>query len=249
MICAYCFNCKQPYLRMALNSIRMLKKHSNCQIILLIIGEVHPCLLDLGCEIIECKAVHGEGPFPLNKTHLNKIQTDQLLFIDSDTFISGDIQPIFDEYLEYDIVGCENKWCYGQGFDPKWTKPLNGGFLLFNHGAHHRIFNDFFSECNNLFDTHVGKWLQENKNMWTLDEFAISWRADRLGMNVGYFKPEHAHTLCYKEDFSKIKETLVFHSYSKQWQRAKNILEDAGVKIKPRLVSPPQQTSGSFIYI
>lgn len=249
MICAYCFNCKQPYLRMAINSIQMLKKHSNCRIILLIIGEVDPYLQSLDCEIIQCKPIHGEGPFPLNKAHLAKIKTDQVLFIDSDTFISGDIQPIFDEYLEYDIVGCENKWCYGQGFNPKWAKPLNGGFLLFNHGAHQRIFNDFFAECNSLLDTHIGNWLQTQKQMWTLDEFAISWRANRLGMNTGYFKSEHACTLCYKEDFAKIENTLVFHTYSKQWQKAKNIIDGRGLRMKLKLIFPQPHATVPIICI
>ena len=219
-----------------MTSISMLRQHSQLPIIALLIDSTpEPTFLDF-CNrhhvniMLRNWHILDSSIFPSNKIYLKDIQADSVLFLDCDTLIFGDVNPIFEAHQE-DFVACENDWAYGQkyqlSFLPHGMKPYNSGVMLFNGGSHLNIFNNFESNYLELKTggTPLGQWLVESGNRWTIDEFTISQVVARLNLRNEYFKREHCHNIKWQQDFERMRESIVFHTYTRQWKEAVRLLK------------------------
>lgn len=199
---------------MATHSITMLRKHNqNIKVVCLCIEDLE---LPEHLNIEKIRVKNLGDFFFTNKEHLSDLNYEEVLYIDSDTFIFGDIEKVF-EY-DADFVGCENNWCYSQGFN--LFRPANGGVLLFKNKAHNKIYANF---TNRLFsmglnDPDLDYWIRKTKNEWTREEFLASQLALDLGLKTDFFKPEHCRLLQWTEDFLRMKESIIFHTFTPQWE-------------------------------
>lgn len=210
----YILNNKPLYLKMALNSIKMLQTHSpNIKI--------KAILIDSDIEIAGCEIIHRpwylpeKKYFPLNKYWLHEFEEDEILYLDVDTFINGDVSSLFHKYNN-DFTACENAWVWAKGWKAEFleAKPWNSGVILFKNGYHRKLSKQLPEMCEEVLGTLLGQWMQET-NPWVVEEMATSVLAAKG--KSGYFRETDAYNIRRKEDVACFRETLIFHSYTQQW--------------------------------
>lgn len=239
-ICVYCVNNKliygkELYVEMAMNSIVMLKKHSNIPVCVIFIGEPPNNFVSF-CDINDVKIICKEWMpgfenfFLANKSYVGEIDCESVLFIDSDTFIFDAVDRLFDAYDSVDFVGIENRWAYFENyrldFLNKCMRPFNSGIMLFNNYSQKKIFSNFKSNLNGLWagDNLLGEWLLSKNRKWTSEEFAISKGVADLELKVAYFPKEHCYNVQWERDFKTMNESIIFHSFAQQWEMCKRMV-------------------------
>lgn len=228
--CVYCLNDIEKYCKMFFNSVLMLRKHSNIPIKVIFIGSPSVKFVEFcsfyGVEIIEKKLIQDGSYFPINKKYIGELPGESLLFIDCDTFINGNVEKIFEFYSDYDFVACCNYWVYGFNYDNSYLKnsikPFNSGVMLFNNGFQNRIYEKFDENYHKIKTKNnpLGKWLFESGNGWTIEEFTVSKCVADLEIKTNYFERNHCYNIRCPNDFRRISESIIFHSYTKQWPEA-----------------------------
>jgi hypothetical protein len=168
-------------------------------------------------QIITRKIDHGY--FLSNKHHIKECDEDQILFIDSDTFIFGDVDEIFEKYKKFNFVGCKNKWVQGKGWNfLNGFLPFNGGVQLYNNSSHKEILRKMPESCDRLGDD-LKKWLDEGGMSWNREEMAISKIVIEDKYSFEYFKKEDCMIPLFENDLKDIKKTIIFHSFTSLWER------------------------------
>ena len=142
--CVYLTNEHPGYMKMAINSMRMLRKHNadlpvRCVFIRDHCSQTMPrdnisestlsgnseLFLEMcrnsNVEVWERPPLMFRGEekfFHINRMYLNDMQEESLLYIDADTFIFGDVTTIFDDYSDVEFAACPANWAMGR----KWKK-------------------------------------------------------------------------------------------------------------------------------
>lgn len=229
--CVYLLNNNPNYIKMACHSISMLRQHNDAIKVICLCLDNFDLPEELNVEKI--KVDNLDNFFFSNKQHLGHLDYESILYIDSDTFIFGDVEKVFD--YDADFVGCENSWCYGQGFD--LFKPTNGGLLLFKNGSNKEIYKDFNYKLKNMnFDyPKLNEWIIKTNNEWTREEFLTSQIVEDLKINRCFFNKSHCHTLMWKQDFETMKESIIFHTFTNQWKTGLFYSQKQKPKIFPHL--------------
>lgn len=212
--CVYLLNNKTPYIDMASYSISMLRKHNtSIKIVCLCVGEID---LPFEAEKIQVENLMPNF-FLANKQHIGIVDYEEVLFIDCDTFIFGDVEKLFD--YDYDFVGCQNNWAYFKGFN--LFKPTNSGVMLFKNNAHKKILYKFSKKLKTMDVDYpeLDAWLK-NTNEWVREEFLISQIANDLSIKSTFFKDEDVRMLQWNEDFERMHKSIIFHSFTQQWETA-----------------------------
>jgi hypothetical protein len=221
-IVVYILNNNTFYLKMAINSISMLRKHNNKIKILCLATEAIKIPENLNVEIKIIKNI-DENYFPSNKTHLLNVEHSSVLYLDCDTFIFDDIKKIFNNCSK-DFYGNENNWTYSLGFNK--FKPFNSGVLLFNNYSHKKIYEDFKFKLINFkkFYPDVCDWMDNIKNHWVRDEFLLSSVVYEDKISCDFFEKKYVKITEKSQDF---KDTIVFHSFASNWNIINNSLNQA----------------------
>ncbi len=206
------------------NSISMVRKYNKeIKIKVISVGSSVE-INDDNLEVI-VKPDNNVYPFPLNKIHLREIQDESVLFLDCDTFIFDNVEEIYQEYQEYDFVACEDDWAYHKGYKLEFltnkTKPFNSGVMFFNNYSHQKIYENLDKITNSLKITNPEFWNWLTKFQWTMDEFVLTKIIDDLQLKHVYFQRKFAYNIKWKEDFDKMSESIIFHSYTNQWEKAR----------------------------
>jgi|GEM_PF-3102866 len=236
----YILNGNLNFHKMALNSIKMLRKfNKNIRILCFCTYDETTFPEDLMVETRYIKSIDPEY-FPANKQYLSDLDFDSVFYIDSDTFIFDDIEKIINIYPE-DLVGCENKWCYSMNFD--LFNPINSGVLLFRNGSNKKIYKDFNDKLENIRELYPDLWMWLDKNnKWVREEFLMSQIVHDNKINKNYFKRNHVKIPETISDFEHMDQ-IIFHTYSHNWSRLlkyKNIKRKVfkpNMKIKPYIFS------------
>lgn len=236
-ICVYLVNNQADYLKMVKNSVLTYVKHNKIPVKVIHIDRPDETFKTFcfshNIEIIQKSNLFSDF-FLANKYYLGDLNHSSILFLDGDTFVFGNVEKIFNFYENYDFVACENSWAYHQGYQLDFMKykPFNGGIQLFNNFSHQKIFPNFLKTLSELLngETNLGKWLQSSNNRWTAEEFTISRLVSDL--NCAYFEREFCYNIKYEEDFHRMKESIVFHSYKNQWNRCCRILNHKTISTK-----------------
>ena len=106
------------------------------------------------------------GFHPLQRIAFSLVEDDQILLMDADTFVFGDVAPFFDALKYHDVIVDMNAWGHWGGRIPykdKKMEAFNSGVVLFNKG----ILQEYGRQVYDLslkikYDNHpVGKWLTE----------------------------------------------------------------------------------------
>lgn len=222
----YLLNDDVKYVQMGLNSLKMLREHNPNIKVKIIFIEGRGCLAELfeeyDVEIIQRHWFQPEKQyFPLNKYWLHDLPDEEILYLDVDTFVNGDVAELFRKY-EADVTACHNAWVWGQGWQKdflfKQSKPWNSGVILFKNFSHQKICKLLPETCDELLknDTSLSQWLLAT-NQWVREEMAFSMIVANSKMRTAYFKKFDAYNIQNKSDVLGFRDSIVFHSYTPQW--------------------------------
>lgn len=221
-------------------SIAGLRKHSNVPVKVIFLDTDNDCSDEFqsfcdryDVEIIRKKWIEcdvGErNLFQINKAHLVDVEEDEMLFIDSDTFIFGDVESIFDKYGSFDMVACKNLWVK-EGWEPRYLKkihPINSGVMYWK-----RKWAKLASEALPI----LCKEIRERKHpiseyLYFLDErcfhreeFAYNLFIDQQDIQHSYFEKEDVHNLLWESEIEDSRNSIILHSYTSQWKKVYNAL-------------------------
>lgn len=240
----YCVNDKPLYVQMALNSIRMLRKYNQSIPVKLFYISDQPAsqeFADLNVEVLIRPWYMPEYEyFSVNKAHLRELPEDSVLYLDADTFIFGDVGELFDRYRT-DFTAVENSWVYSQGWNedflPNKVKPFNAGVQLFHGGYHRTMFErlpDAFVRMTKE-ESPLASWVRAYHNGCLREEFACCViAAESEGIRYEYFKKPDVYNIQRKEDVPGCHESIIFHSYTKQWEMVNKWLQTRRKVVWPR---------------
>lgn len=266
MLITYCVNDRPFYMFMALNSLKMLRQHSNLPVHLTFIPGCQHSQAECGCfcsteeffqecanlgvtiDVQPYRQVSGEeNYFPINKTYLSQLDAERVLFVDVDTFIFGDVASLFDKYSDVDVCACRNRWVVGKRFDNRFltTKrdvaPFNSGIMLFNNGWHHRRFDQWGNLVRELREgnSELSRWMHEQGCIWNREEMAISQMIADSEATYRYFDEVDAYNVFWPKDLEEVSEHLVAHVYTENWKKVYNKLRGTTTdkKIRARFFS------------
>lgn len=225
-VIVYILNNKSFYLKMFINSVRMLRKYNNKIKVLCLTTNDFAIPQDLNVEIQPIKNL-DENYFPSNKAHLLNLEYKSIIYLDCDTFIFDDIEKIFNECTK-DFYGSENTWAYNLGFNK--FKPFNSGVLLFRNYSNKKIYEDFNFKIKNFKKLYpeLNKWMNEINNHWIKDEFLISSTVFENKISSDFFQKKYVKII---EKPLDINNTIVFHSFTNNWSIVNNIVNKNNIKI------------------
>ena len=156
--------------------------------------------------------------FFINRIHFASSTEDSVLHIDGDTFIWGDIEPLFDLYTEAEMAVPRSQWikqrfsCKSIGRD---IDPFNAGVMLFNKGLCKKWAEDLLPY---LRKTYTAPWFDIKKLAW--EEMATNWWAIDNVQNIQYFKDTQCFPLRDPNDLNDLCKSLIIHTYVSQWEQA-----------------------------
>lgn len=164
--------------------------------------------------------------FPINKAHMRDITDDEVLFIDTDTFIFSNVEEIFEKYSEFDMVACENKWV-DAGWNDSYLKikPMNSGVMYWKGDWMRAAANAMPEICITLKNKEypLSDYLyQIDEGCWNREEFAYSIFVGENGLNHSYFDREDVHNLLWESEIEDARKSTVLHSYAAQWRKVYN---------------------------
>lgn len=228
-VVVYILNNKNNYLKMATNSISMLRKYNKNIKIICLTTEPIPFPKHLNVEIILINGI-DENYFPSNKVYISHIEYSSVLYIDVDTFIFDDVEKVFDNY-DFDFCGCENKWAYKLNF--KEFKPINSGILLFKNYSHKRIYEDFNFKLKNINKLYpkLNSWIKETNNSWVKEEFLMSAVIHEEKIPFSFFDKNHVKLIEESKDIENPDSTIIFHSFANNWEIVRKKINKKNIKI------------------
>jgi hypothetical protein len=237
---AYLVNENPLYLKMCLNSLGMLRDHNRKIIVRVILIRDHTnetyvetfvnqCL-KLGVEVMEripLAIVGEENFFHVNRKYLSEIPENDILYTDSDTFIFGDIETIFENHKEVDFAACEAQWSFQKGyrrdFVDKNIGPFSSGLMLWNHGTVRDwcdMIPRYFAEFRRN-ESPLANWLHElHPDCLLREEFSVTQHVSRSDLTHSFISAKECHLIQSLGCIDQIGESLIFHSYTPHWRRA-----------------------------
>lgn len=257
--CIYLVNNKHLYMKMAMVSISGLRKFSNLPVKVFFLKTESESEDDFirFCNNHNVNVVRKEwfdyrseelSYFLINKAHLKDVEDDEVLFIDTDTFIFGKVDEIFDRYGEYDVVACENKWV-DQGWKDSYLrmKPMNSGVMYWK-GDWLRTASEIMPTiCEGLKNKQypLSEYLYSiDEQCWHREEFSYSIFIDRQrDIRYNYFDRQHVHNLLWESEIEAAQQSIILHSYTSQWKRVYNyVYGPTRKKISKKLLTRKHKT-------
>lgn len=181
-----------------------------------------------------------EGYICINRVYFQMMTEDELLYIDSDTFVFGDVGKLFDT-CQTDFAACPARWVSVRGY-PNTLKifPFCGGVHLWRNGKHRQWASALPEISKELRERRhpVSEWLyQIDAKCYNREEFTIPIFLERTGLSYQYFQRDEVMLLETEADFDNIQNsTVIFHCYTGQWTRVMDLL----VPKKRRVFFRPQ---------
>ena len=160
------------------------------------------------------------GFTPAQRSLYQRVDGDDVLILDADTFVLDDIQPIFER--EEDVVADKNEWFSVIGQPPiDGVKPYNSGVVLYRRGlirdygaALHGLLSEIMSDSSRM-----GQWLSklefvlEHKEpkKRCKEELAFCMWVERSNAINDCFKSHEVQTTRYHGN------TRIFHTMTQHW--------------------------------
>ena len=195
--------------------------------------------IDMGDEKGYCSA---------QRKFLTDASEEKTLLLDADTFVFGNINPLFDLLNEYDFVADKN--CFGERYSMTYKgvtmRPFNSGVVLWNKGLLKDYAGKVFDLCCDLKNGkhELSSWLYQvtmNKNEppQGREELACSIFVLDKNLKYKYFSKQQVQTNTFYGD------CLIYHTLTQNWMdayfRFKDIIDNSQTtqkKIKLSLLKP-----------
>jgi hypothetical protein len=246
--CVYLVNEHPFYMRELINSIKMLREYNsaipvklflildsanqtlmrkNMSSVNLTTDELRKAMDQFNIEVIEKEpfiSPGDEGYFVINRTYLQELKEDHIFHIDADTFIFGDIEPLFEKYQDVDFAACESEWMKSTS---TWTNEYTKGINPFNSGVmfwknEHLVkwakkLPSFLKELKNK-EHPSSKWLYEVCDKANnREELSVSLYVAENNLSHKYISSKDCFTAINESSFQFLGKTLIFHPFTDQW--------------------------------
>jgi hypothetical protein len=156
---------------------------------------------------------------PAQRKEFSRVEGEEVLFLDADTFVLGELGPLFSS--PHDVMADRNTWTSFSGTDLDGTKSFNSGVVLFKKGLHREYGDSLHRLLARTRDdgTRDGRWMREAERYWSergysgvrtgREELAFClWATER---DSGQFGDREVQTINYRHP------TRVFHTMTPYW--------------------------------
>lgn len=196
-------------------------------------------LTALGVEII-FKKPHPCAPnfVHANRMYIEELEEPNVFFIDSDTFILRDIQPIFDKYEDNELTTLTAPWIkrvnnYEQ-ISSKYFGSLDpfAGCLLFFRNHKSKVWaRSVIPKINEIVtNSELLEWMNKENLFLIREEVALLEIIHSNNLKTGYFEVSD----CCQVDDPQVNSSRVVHTFSPFWQETyKNIFKTEILPIRP----------------
>lgn len=182
-------------------------------------------------KVVQLPELHlpgEEGYTCMHRTYFQTLMEDEVLYIDSDTFIFGDVATIFDKY-QVDFAACPARWAVAKGYQNTLKVfPFCSGVHLWKKG-HHREWAKALPDISKELRERrhpISEWLyQIDERCYNREEFTMPIFLERSGLSYRYFERQDVMLLETEEDFDNMRSSTIFHCYTPQWSRVMSMLE------------------------
>jgi hypothetical protein len=195
---------------------------------------------DLGVIYHPAKPFRPPGDehfFHINRVLLEEIPEQDVLYIDGDTFIFGDVANVFDAYKDAGYAGYETRWAYSRGWQSDFLyggmRPVGSGVMLWNKGnvRHWARTLPVYTERFRQGDMPLSKWLYTlHPNCLLREEFSVGYHLsyNTASVPVEIMSREHCITLHHDNDWKEFGKATIFHTYATGWKQGMNRLRGEG---------------------
>ncbi len=167
--------------------------------------------------------------FHINRRYLAELDASSVLYIDSDTFIFGDVEQIFDNHAYADFVACLAEWANARGWDSSFVAkpigPYSSGVMLFNHGS----IQDW---CDRLpvylaefrkNESPLSKWLySQHSDCLLREEFSVTHHIALSKLVHSTFSDWECYLIRHDQCIQNLGKSIIFHCYAPNWKKCYN---------------------------
>ena len=181
------------------------------------------------------------GYFSMHRIVFRDCLYSTVLLLDADTFVFGDVTPLFEIYKDVDFASTTNT--YGDHYFTKWNgksvRSFNSGVVIFNNQNLKKYADVVYDYCLSLKKkTHpLSEWLWSVSPMATgREELAFTLFALDNNLKYAYFDPSHVQ----KENWKS--PTKIYHTLTHNWL-------DFYVNHYPKILNPIPQYLGEELHV
>jgi hypothetical protein len=164
--------------------------------------------------------------FHINRKYFAELPEANILYIDADTFIFGDVETIFDNHQYVDFAACKAEWAIGRGwsssFLAKPVGPFSSGIMLWdNHSI--RDWCDRLPAYMASFrenDTTLANWLHSlHEDCLLREEFSVTKHISETNLVHSFISQEECHLIRTEQCIEQVGNSTIFHSYTPNWKK------------------------------
>lgn len=221
-----------------INSIRSLRGYNPEIDILIINTGAHFSLPETFQPVKQIKLQGLFNRFPDDKYLIGALESHQnLIYLDSDTFLSADVARLFDYAMENDLAA-RLSWTYQssrwtEAYFPIWKLNLelvgapyvpvfNSGVIVFKNYAHVRIFTAWRSLIAQFL---AGELKPVYGGPRLFEQLAFSAAVGKVGLSYIPLD-KNAHSYAWNHELSS--GTIVYHTTSKWYEQYKLHIDEPG---------------------
>jgi hypothetical protein len=242
--CAYIINEHPYYMRMACNSIIMMRKYNQTLPIRVILVEdggkltekpFGPVKWTRNNFIDMCKRQNAEvitqppiaKRFRQHLSYLGVLAEPSIFYLDADTYIYADIGYLMDKYEAMDLIAPYSNWMVKAGFDPEKIlgdrnlDPLEIGVMLWNNGNGQKFANTLARTSKDLLemDTDPSGWIKQlSISNAHLEQVALACHATYEMLDTETFNDDEAMSVQTFGDIKRHGESCILHSRSDYYE-------------------------------
>jgi hypothetical protein len=156
-----------------------------------------------------------------NRMYISEVDEPNVLFIDSDTFIFGDVENIFKKYNENNFVALNAPWIskvklYKNFSDRYFSSlpPFAGCILMFREGKSKIWANSIMPKIKELeSDTYITEWMF-SENLYAIrEEIALLGIVSENKFRYNFFD----QTDCTQINDPNFRSSTIVHTFSYLW--------------------------------
>jgi len=170
---------------------------------------------DVRIKLVENPELGEEaGYVSAQRKELWRVEGEDILLLDADTFVLNDISPLWDDDCKVDVTADLNEWGKAHGQIPGGYEAFNSGVVLFRGDTMQRYARALYKICVDLKnDVHpLGPWLGENRK-GSREELAFSIWVKESGLSRRLWSKREVQT-CSLEN-----QTRILHTMTPNWLR------------------------------
>lgn len=194
------------------------------------------------CVDLKYRSYLDRSYFFYNRKYLAECHESSVLHMDSDVFIFGDVNNLFEKYKNFEFVACPNDWVWSFGWNSDYISelntPFNGGVTLFNQHLAKKWGHSIIDKIELLSDRKtypdLSNWLWDDQRKgYNKEEFALSLFIAEGGFSYKYFDYKDCRVMRWEHDVHDMSYSTIFHCYNHNWKKC---LRKLNCGNKPKII-------------